>query len=395
VLVLTWYYLPSSRCTAGPAVRSRVTAVARATGWRIEVLSYHLEPYLERACEEGDGGRLSEDSPDLQVRTGGTVRVWRLRLPYIRGITRFFAEQRCLRDAMHWLSRHAFHPELVECHWLHPFGEPAVRIARRHGVPTVGVVRGDDVNVHARSPLMGVGVRRALRAMDAVVCLSEELARRVRSIAPRCRPVVIPNGVDTQLFRPEPQSVARERLSLPERRRVVLFVGALAPEKRVDVLLQALALLPDEVHAVIVGGPRPSGVNSERYIRRLVEDLGISSRCVLVGPQPREELRWWYSAADVLVLPSAREGSANVLLESLACGTPVVATPAGEAPELLANRELGVLCEGFSTRAVAEAIGTALRRSWDRDGIRRWVLRHRTWEHVAAAHKEVYDRLLK
>ena len=128
----------------------------------------------------------------------------------------------------------------------------------------------------------------------------------------------------------------------------------------------------------IVGGDGAEGAMTAE-LRQLADRLGIADRVVFAGPRKRGELASWYAAADLFVLATAHEGCPNVVLEALACGTPVVATPVGSIPELL-GPETGILAER-DVASIAAGIDKALGRGWDRDAVRARI-ESRTWRAV-------------
>ena len=123
-------------------------------------------------------------------------------------------------------------------------------------------------------------------------------------------------------------------------------------------------------------------------LRQLAGKLGLAEQVIFAGPRKSDELALWYSAADVFVLATAHEGCPNVVVEALACGTPVVATPVGSIPELLAGSEAGLLVER-QVPAIAEGLDAALSRAWDRDRVRARIA-SRTWSAVG---KEVAQEI--
>jgi glycosyltransferase involved in cell wall biosynthesis len=135
----------------------------------------------------------------------------------------------------------------------------------------------------------------------------------------------------------------------------------------------------------IVGGDGAEGAMGGE-LRQLAARLKIADRVVFAGTARREELAAWYGAADLFVLASAHEGCPNVVLEALACGTPVVGTPAGNIPELLDSPEVGVVVER-TVDSIAAGIDAALERGWDRDKVRARVA-GRTWEAVGREQAE-------
>ena len=157
------------------------------------------------------------------------------------------------------------------------------------------------------------------------------------------------NGVDLERFVPEDRAEARRRLGLPVEGRYLLSVGHLIERKGHHIAVEALQHLP-EVTLLIAGtGPE------EAALKDLARRLGVADRLRWVGVVPQTELKWWYSAADVLALCSSREGWANVLLEAMACGTPVIATDIWGTPEVVSNPAAGVLMARRDASALAEA----------------------------------------
>ena len=144
---------------------------------------------------------------------------------------------------------------------------------------------------------------------------------------------LIPNAVETTRFRPIPALEARQRLSLPEGSPLLVSVGSLIEAKGHQLTIRAVALLGNQFPSLrlyIIGeGPYRT------ELERLIKSLGLQERVQLLGKRPNEELPFWFSAASLSCLASSREGWPNVVTESLACGTPVVATRVGGIPEIL------------------------------------------------------------
>ena len=160
---------------------------------------------------------------------------------------------------------------------------------------------------------------------------------------------VIPCGVDLKLFVSQNNQQAREKLGLPAHQPVLLFVGRLDPFKGADLLLHAAAMMEENAQIVIVGG-NLQGDKELEHLQQLALDLAISQRVHFLGARPQSELPAIYSAADVTVVPSYHESFGLVAVESLACGTPVVATRAGGLTAIVRQGETGYLvprCAGF------------------------------------------------
>lgn len=191
------------------------------------------------------------------------------------------------------------------------------------------------------------------------------------------RVVRVLGGVDVDRF--APLADARERLALSPRTPLLVTARRLEPRMGIDQLLRALVHMPDVKLAVIGTGA------SERRLRQLAEALGVAARTQFVGRVPDAQLRTWYAAADVVVLPTtAYEGFGLVTAEALACGTPVVATPVGASPELLRPLDPRLVASGASGEALAAAIVQALSANGTelRTRCREYAVRRYAWETV-------------
>jgi teichuronic acid biosynthesis glycosyltransferase TuaC len=234
-------------------------------------------------------------------------------------------------------------------------------------------------------------LRWALSRAARVIAVSASLRDAAVSLGiPRERIRVIENGIDADLFRPLDRREARRRLGLPADAQLLVSVGTLSPRKGFHLVIEALPDLPG-IHYAIVGGAGAEGAQ-EAELRSLAERLGVADRVIFAGPQKREDLAAWFSAADVSVLASSQEGCPNVVLESLACGTPVVATPVGDIPRLLDRPEVGRLV-AREVSALAEGIAEALAQPWDRARIRARI-EERTWQEVGREVMEEVDAAL-
>jgi teichuronic acid biosynthesis glycosyltransferase TuaC len=249
-------------------------------------------------------------------------------------------------------------PDCVLSYWAHPDGEAAVRLAQVLGVPSMVMVGGSDVLVLTRDPRRAKCVRRVLEQADAVVALSRDLAAKVveMGIAPH-RVHVMRRGVDSSLFSPGDRDAARRQLGLPTDRRLLLWVGRMVPVKGLDILIAACQLLKQQTadfRLYLIGdGPQRASLAAE------VQRLGLSEHVTFVGPVDHDRLGVWFQAADLTVMPSRSEGIPNTLLESLACGTPFVASAVGGVPEI-AGHAAGRLVPPERPDELAAALEVAL-----------------------------------
>jgi D-inositol-3-phosphate glycosyltransferase len=180
--------------------------------------------------------------------------------------------------------------------------------------------------------------------------------------AEACRIAVVPCGVDLDRFKPLDRASARKKIGVGPNESLVLYVGRLAPEKGMERLIQAVAMLGHipGLHLMVVGG---DGERDKAH-RRMVElsrSCGIGGRVTFKGRIEQSELPLFYSAADLLALPSAYESFGMVALEALACGTPVAATRVGAMEDLLRNAGNGRLSKDLRPSSLAAAIEDVLR----------------------------------
>lgn len=249
-------------------------------------------------------------------------------------------------------------PDCVLSYWAHPDGEAAVRLARALGVPSVVMVGGSDVLLLTRDPRRQECIRRVLQQADAVMAVSRDLAEKVVAlgVAPQ-RVHVLRRGVEGSLFSPGDRATARQELGLPADQRLLLWVGRMVPVKGLDTLLAACERLrqrtPDFQLCLVGDGPLRPALVAE------VQQRGLSAHVTFAGSVEHAELGPWFRAADVTVLPSRSEGVPNVLLESLACGTPFVASAVGGVPEI-AGHAAARLVPPDSPEELAAALEAAL-----------------------------------
>jgi len=285
----------------------------------------------------------------------------------------------CFRHVAKQYREHRF--DCIDSHWVYPDGFAAVLFGRMFGVPVFCSARGTDINVYPTLPLIRPLIRWALRRASGIVAVSDALKREILKFGiPAKNITVIGNGVDLSRFKQENRSEARKRLGLPLDGRLAVAVGSLNEHKCHAMLISAFAEISADWHDLrlfILGEG-----NLRASLEKLVIDKGLKGRVFLPGNQKNEELSQWYNAADFSCLSSIREGWPNVLLESLACGTPVVATRVGGTQEVIVSSELGILVEP-NADALARGLVDALQKHWDRDTMASYA-RSRTWNEVAA-----------
>jgi teichuronic acid biosynthesis glycosyltransferase TuaC len=286
--------------------------------------------------------------------------------------------------------RREFRFELIDAHFVYPEGLAAALLGLLLRVPVTITLRGMLpllVPFRLRRPQLRFALRRARR----VIAVSESLKRDAVALGVPAEKVrVIENGIDPRVFRPIDRVEARRALGLPKYGPLLVSVGTLAPRKGFHLVMEAMARLKRRwptLRFAVIGGDGPEGAMGAELLQ-LAAKLRLEDRVIFPGPRQREELALWYGAADLFVLATAHEGCPNVVLEALACGTPVVATPVGNIPELLDSPAVGLVVER-TVEALAAGLDQALERAWDRDRVCARVA-DRTWEAVG---REVAEEL--
>lgn len=271
--------------------------------------------------------------------------------------------------------------DVIDAHFGFPDGRAASHLARWLGVPYTVTLRGTETR-HAADPALRPALQAALKGASRVFSVSASL-RQVAlqlGVAPE-RAVVVGNGVDLARFYPLDRAEARSTLGLPANAPVLVSVGGLCERKgfhRVMACLPRLRQQHPGLKFLVVGGPSPEG-DWTGQLQALSQELELTDTVVFAGPQPPDALRQWLSAADVFVLATRNEGWANVFLEAMACGLPVVTTQVGGNAEVVNAPELGAVVPFGDEAALEAAIDAALRTPWDRPRIRAYAEAN-TWD---------------
>lgn len=307
--------------------------------------------------------------------------------PAVRGITTVYHPRLMARAARGTVAnlRKNGKFDVIDAHFLYPDGVAAVHLGAQLGLPVVMTARGSDVNVALRERVAGRSIRWAAARAAAIIAVSRALRdAMVEQRLPAERITVLRNGVDLELFRPGDTAAVRAELGFEGQ--TLLMVGNLVIEKGVDFVLRGLAELP-LVRLVVIGSGPESG-----SLRALAESLGVAPRVRWIAPVTQPQLVRYYAAADVTVLGSVREGMPNVVLESLACGTPVVATAVGGTPEILTDPVAGRLVLERTPQAFASACRGVLEGPRERLAVRAFAERY-GWGAPIAAQLALLERI--
>lgn len=269
--------------------------------------------------------------------------------------------------------------DVIDAHYFYPDGVAAALLGRALKLPVVITARGSDLTQIAESPGPRARIRWAAGEASALIGVCEDLRQRLVDLgAPADRTLTLRNGVDLALFAPGDRSAARAAFGA--RGFTLVSVGALIPRKDHGLTLAALADLPDCV--LLIAGSGPLRGELEALARR----LGVSDRVRFLGEVAHAALPALYAAADAMVLSSSREGWANVLLEAMACGTPVVASDVNGTAEVVRSNAAGRLMAERSPAGLVAALADLRRALPERTETRRYAEQF-GWSEVGRANK--------
>ena len=367
ILSITSLFPSEADPTHGVFIRQRLQALVRAG---VEVRVIAPVPYVPPGPVPERYARLRRIPSSEEI---GGIPVRRPRYPMVPKIGAFFQDRFYARGVAGTVRREVerFQPDLLDAHYLYPDVCGVARVAPATGVPYVGSARGSDVKLLGHVPWVRKRIARALGGAGAVIAVSSDLADDMGRLGLYGGRIdVVPNGVDPARFKPRPKSEARAELDLPADGRIVVCVGHLASEHGQAFLVRALAdpRVPADLSLYLVGGGAEHGALAD-----LIRSMRLEARVHLIGAVPHERIPLWFSAADASALLSEREGSPNVVLESLACGTPCLVTDLPEMREAIPSEDHGVFVERSvdgAARGLAEiasragGVAPAAPRSW-------------------------------
>ena len=341
---------------------------------------------------------LYDDVRLIHLSAGNNGYVHKLALYYylsdfFRALERFKNQEGLNYDLIHshyWLSGRL--GSWVQDRWNIP------HIVMFH---TLGTVK-NSAGLADREPDLRIATEKKLaRTCQRILAPTD---REKENLLKFCQPPaekigVVPCGVNLDLFRPMDRADARQGLGFDEDESIVLYVGRFDPIKGIDRLLEAMAYLKHlkRTRLVIIGGDDP-GTPEYQNLKRLSGKFGIEESVHFVGRVEQNQLTPYYNAADALVVPSYYESFGLVGLESLACGTPVVATRVGAMEDILVDGKTGYVVAGATPRGLANSIEKIIANPagplMSAHAIRASILKY-GWSNVAAAVFNEYDHMLR
>ncbi|MGB2741767.1 MAG: glycosyltransferase [Cognaticolwellia sp.] len=276
---------------------------------------------------------------------------------------RFYSAMMFISIIMHsglWLMRKK--PKKILASWAFPEAVAASWISKLFNADFYFKVHGSDINLHGKIPARAKQIVKASKRALGILSVSQALADEMIAIGIDKEKInVIYNGVDHQKFHPQE---ATSNIKVDD---YILYVGNLKRDKGVLELLEGFAAINEKHPTLKLLYAGPGSLHNEISIQ--AKHLAISDKVTLIGSVDHSQLPELISRARVLALPSYNEGVPNVVLEAMACGTPVLATNVGGIPEVVNEKICGKLIEPKSNSAVAEGLDFILSRTWDKEKI--------------------------
>lgn len=281
-----------------------------------------------------------------------------------------------------WRLKKQFDFKIIDAHFAYPDGYAAGILGKWLKVPVAITLRGTEARL-ARSSLYRYFLNKAMNRATKIFSVSDSLRKVAIEIGiPEEKTLVVGNGVDLAKFYHIDRLEARKKLQLSKTAPVLVSVGGLCERKgfhRVIACLPALINSYPDIQFLIIGGASAEGDWTEK-LKQQVTELNLAKHVRFLGVLPPDHLRTPLSAADVFVLATRNEGWANVFLEAMACGLPVVTTDVGGNAEVVNHEALGKLVPFDNQQALSAAINYALANNWNRAEI------------IDYAHKNSWDQ---
>lgn len=395
VLTFTKLYPNAFMPLHGIFVARRTTALARACGHEVQVVA--PVPYYPKLLPARGEWSLLKQVPAVEQQEGMRVHHPRYFNPPKVGMARYgqWMAQGSEATLRHLLN-HEFPFEVIDAHFIYPDGYAAIKLGQRLNCPVVVTARGSDITRNKHYPHIRPLLCEVMRSATQLIAVSEELRDDFVELGATPDKVhVIPNGIDTSIFYPLPQAEAKQRLSLAAEDRWLVSVGRLDRNKGQWLILEALKkigldeLRRRQIKLALIG----QGVD-RAALAAISHSAGLDDIVHFAGQLSPEKICTWYNAAEAKILASSREGSPNVVLEALACGTPVIASQAGRNAAVIAEGRNGLLFPIEDADTLHRALLRVLEQPWNRAEIA-LAGQRRSWTTVAQEVDSVLQRAQK
>lgn len=284
--------------------------------------------------------------------------------------------------------------DILDAHFAYPDGYAATLLGKWLGVPVTITLRGTELP-HSKNAKLRPLLVRALARATRVFSVSDSLRQHAVSLGIAADKIrVVGNGVDSDKFHRVDRSEARTQLGLGADTPVLISVGGLVERKGfhrvIDCLPELKARFPKLVYLIVGGASAEGDLRAE--LEQQVATLGLQDAVRFLGIMPAASLKWPLSAADVFVLSTRNEGWANVFLEAMACGLPVITTNVGGNAEVVRHEALGSVVPFDDHAALGAALASALEKNWDRAAILAYA-RDNNWQKRVAVLVEEFSAL--
>ncbi len=286
--------------------------------------------------------------------------------------------------------------DILDAHFAYPDGYAASLVGQWFNLPVTITLRGTEVG-HSKQAKLRPRLLTALQRADHVFAVADSLKQHMINLgADGNKITVVGNGVDTDLFYAIESQQARVIYQLPNNAKVLISVGGLTERKgfhRVIACFPELLKTYPNLHYLVVGGASPEG-DWDAKLKALVTELSLENHVHFLGFIAPNQLYQALSAADVFVLSTRNEGWANVFLEAMACGLPVVTTDVGGNAEVVNHESLGRIVTFEDHAQLVQAIKQALAKDWDKQAIIQYA-KHNSWQSRIELLLPVFNSLVK
>jgi teichuronic acid biosynthesis glycosyltransferase TuaC len=294
-----------------------------------------------------------------------------------------------LRAKLVRISQNGYDFDVIDAHYFYPDGVAAIILGRNLQKPVVITARGSDLNQIADYFFPRYMIQWAAKRSAGLVTVCQALKEKLIQMGTDAEKItVLRNGVDLAIFQPPKDRIAlRNSLHLGESK-ILLSIGGLISRKGHDLVIRALINLPG--FKLLIAGEGPE----KNALLRLAATVGVQERVEFLGVIAHERLSDYYGSVDATILASSREGWANVLLESMACGTPVVATAIWGTPEIVTQPEAGVLVRDRDSDGIASGVQALFSRYPDRTATRRFAEQF-SWDATTTGQEELFAEVVR
>ncbi|MDC0609952.1 glycosyltransferase family 4 protein [Vibrio sp.] len=281
--------------------------------------------------------------------------------------------------------------DLIDGHYFYPDGVAIANVAKRLNKPFTVTARGTDINLIPKFAGPKKKIQDVLLRSDHNMAVCEALRQEMISLGtPESKVSTLRNGVDLELFSykdSKQQKVLRSKLKLPKDSPIIISAGHLIERKGHHLVIEALTRLPDVTLLIAGDGPE------KKSLEKQCQNLNVSKRIRFLGSLSQNQLADYYGASNALILASSREGWANVLLESMACGTPVVATNLWGTPEVVQNSDAGLLVDRDSL-SISNGIQELLSMNITRENTRAYAENFK-WFSTSEKQNSIFSQIIK